>query len=130
MKLNETFDDAVNYTKKSEGNKSIANFDFKPELDIEIEVDISEIGNAVVMVNFFAFGPDKEKQDKGQTTYKIFSTITQIIQDHVEEYNIEKISTIATNDKKADIYEKLLNRFGNGWEVYRQGTDVKAVKNN
>jgi hypothetical protein len=131
MKLNETFEDAVDYTKnKRNSGDFIAHFDFNPELDIEIEVEIMELGNNKVAIHFHSVGSIGPRvQEKGQITYKIFSTIIQIIQDHVEEYDIEKIRAPANTDKKADIYEKLLNRFANGWDVYRMGTTVLALKN-
>jgi hypothetical protein len=129
MKLNETFDNAVDYTKKRTNDGDfITRFDLNPVVQIKIELFIRQIKNDKISVNFLSFGSGVDMKDKGQSTYKIFSTITQIIQDHVEEYDIQEISATANNDKKADIYEKLLNRFANGWDVYRYDTFVMAVK--
>jgi hypothetical protein len=129
MKLNETFEDAVNYSMdRTTDGDFMAQFDLNPELDIEIDVHIIHMQKDLIGVNFHSYGSGKDIKDKGQITYKIFSTITQIIQEHVEEYDIQKISAIADSDKKADIYEKLLNRFGNKWRVYRRGRNIKAVK--
>jgi hypothetical protein len=131
MKINEIFDNALNYAKKQTlSGDFLATFDLNPEINIEIQVQIRQGKSGIIDVQFYSIGPDKDIKDKGQITYLIFSTITQIIQEHVEEYDIEKVRAPANSDKKADIYEKLLNRFSSGWDVYRRGRDVQALKNN
>lgn len=131
MKLNETFDKVLPYREVPSEEPADNAYEITiPNNDLRMEVEIMGIGNNAVAINFFSFGRDKAKKDKGQITYNIFSTIIQIIQDYVEEYNIEEIDATAMSDKKADIYEKLLNRFANGWDVYRMSTTVLALKNN
>lgn len=129
MELIETLDNAVNYQKEQIGNtKYAAQFSLKPDIDIEITVELFH-GEGILVVDFYSSGEDVYQVEKGSSTYVIFATIAKIVSDHIDEFNLKYMDLKGTNEKRADIFEKMVRRFGSDWQVYRTSKrKVGAIK--
>jgi hypothetical protein len=129
MKINETLDNTLNYSKfMGESGEYSVKFSLSPKTDITVKVIIDHFDDETITAMFRTDGNDKYKLKKGRETYTIFSTISQIVIDHVEEHDIKKIVVVADSMKRADIFEKMFKRFGKDWLVNREGLDVEAFK--
>lgn len=92
MKLNETLDNTLNYSKsKSSPNGYYAYFSLLPDSDIGVEVLLIHLRDNKLSVHFTTMGDDIYQIKKKSETFTIFSTISQIVMDHVEEHDIKKI---------------------------------------
>jgi outer membrane receptor for ferric coprogen and ferric-rhodotorulic acid len=127
MKLNESFEETLNYAKEQIDEDEVqAQFSLQPELNISVIVKIENVDDSTIIVNFNTIGTDKQVEDKGKETFKIFSTISKILMEHVEEHDIEEIKILAASSKRANIFEKLFSRFGNDWQIERHFKKIKA----
>lgn len=100
---------------------------FLSNLNIAVTVKIENIDDSAIIVNFNTIGADKHIEDKGKETFKIFSTISKILMEHVEEHDIEEISILAVSSKRANIFEKLFSRFDDDWQVERNFKRIRAT---
>lgn len=129
MKIDESFDETIDYTKEWRFDDDYkAEFSLQPEFDILVRVSLQE-KKGVLTVNFVTSGDDKAL-NRGRKTFKIFSTISKIVMDHVREHDIKFIETLAASEKRADVFEKMFKRFGNDWETNRRGLRIWTTRIN
>jgi hypothetical protein len=133
MKLKESLDSALNFTKTDDTNDRIQySFNLKEEfnLNLEINVIISFVGprKSGVIINFNSVGSNDLSTEK-KASFAIFATLVDILNEVNRHYDVKYIQAHGDTLKKGHIYEKLFERFADeNWEVDRKGTDVNAQK--
>jgi hypothetical protein len=58
----------------------------------------------------------------------IFSTLSEIIQNHIREYDVKKVKCSSRNQKLLDIYEELFKRLGPDWNLQQFGQEITATR--
>lgn len=118
MRLKESLNKVANYSKEGEYPRFEYTFTLQPNVNLEISCQILHHESGYTTINFNTKG-DNNLTDDPKSNFIIFSTLTQIVQNHLKEYDVEKIKCGSPVQKKLDIYEKLFKRFGDGWSVHR-----------
>jgi hypothetical protein len=128
MDLSESLNNQAEFSRKGEYPDFFYEFSLHPEFDIEISCIVQHIEEKRIKVDFQTSGGDKFIEQKGRSTFIIFSTLSQIILKHIRDYNIEQVVCTAIMTKKLDIYEKLFYRFNNKWHIFRDRGTLRALK--
>jgi hypothetical protein len=128
MRLGESLDRVADYNKFHSFPYYKHKFSLEPDLNLTISCTIYHRFESHIKVDFSSIGKDKSTKEKTKSNFKIFSTLVQIIQDHVKEYDITTVECTAFENKKLDIYEKLFERFGPEWKIERRDKDIFAKR--
>lgn len=129
MKLKESLDNVLDYEMQYMGMGYKYTFNLKEEFNINLKIIVNILVDDYEMfVNFKADGPDNELSTEKKASFAIFATLTEIIDEVVNNNDIENIEASGDSLKKAQIYEKLFKRFSENWEVDRLRLNVYAQK--
>lgn len=135
MKIKESLDNALDYQLQEDHyEKTVYTFSLKQSFDLDLDINVKFVflSQKTYGVDFFSFGMDKNLSSQKKASFAIFATLVEILNEFVKNKNIMQLLAQADLQKKADIYEKLFKRFGEGWEVTRSNNTfyVKRVENN
>jgi len=126
MKIKESLDNVADYREIKEYPFYKFKFPLEPHLNSEIACVIRHINDGHAKVDFTLYHYDEIYDKNPKTTFKIFSTLAEIVKNHVEEYDINMVECDAFEKVKLDIYEKLFKRFGPDWEIQRGEVNLIA----
>jgi hypothetical protein len=132
MKLKESLDNVLDYIVTDEAEEFVEYTfylikEFNLNLRIVVTIDIDIMSNTII-VSFNSHGPDNNLSTEKKASFAIFATLTEIIDEVVNNNDIENIEASGDSLKKAQIYEKLFKRFSENWEVDRLRLNVYAQK--
>jgi hypothetical protein len=128
MRLTESLDRVANYTLERDHPFYRYKFSMEPELNITVRVKIEHMDDSHITVAFGVYGYDESTIEKTKSNFTIFSTIAEIVKNHVEKYDIDIIHCGTNEHKKLAIYEKLFERFGPEWRIERFDEDIFAKR--
>lgn len=131
MKLTESLDNVADYTKNGKHPNFTYEFSLRPELDTDIFCFIDHFqmrpGDGID-IRFDTRDRDVEAEKGNKSTFKIFATISEIVQSHIREYPIIQIKCSAYSEARYNIYAKLFKRLGSEWEIKQNRPELTATK--
>lgn len=128
MKITETLNNTLNYSKDQEGDKHHKAEFYLKDSNITVKVHLMHTRTDFVDVKFGAIGEDVEIPENVGESFMIFATISQILTDHVEKHDIRLLGMTPSTRKRGDIFEKILERTFKDWNVERDASFVLAYK--
>jgi hypothetical protein len=131
MKLNESLENSLDFRLNKDNYENTSYiFDLKESfgLDLYIEVFFKFLTFGTYGVDFYTYGENKDLSFEKRASFAIFSTIVQILNDFVKNKSVTNLQANGDSKTKSDIYEKLFQRFAEGWAVKRQGNILSAAK--
>jgi hypothetical protein len=128
MNLTESLDRVLDYNETHLPPYYLYKFSLEPDLNLTISCSIKHVDEGHIIVEFSSIGFDETSTEKTKSNFTIFSTLVEIVQNHVEEYGINKVECTAFERNRLDIYEKLFERFGSDWELERGEITIIAER--
>jgi len=131
MKIKESLDNVADYIKTGHHPNFSYKFSLMPEFDIDISCRINHVEmrlGDIIDIEFDTRGQDVEAEKGNKSTFKIFATISEIVQNHIKEYPVIEVKCSALTRTKFDIYKKLFERLGSEWDIKQNRPELTATK--
>jgi serine phosphatase RsbU (regulator of sigma subunit) len=128
LKLTESLDSVLDYEKLGKYPSFRYTFSLQPEENFDMECIIDHLSERWITILFNASDKLPKKVRNKESTFKIFSTISDIVYNHIIQHKVQTAECIADEKIKLDIYEKLFRRLGNEWNIIRREWSIKATK--